>query len=72
MKIFILSIINNPSGKLSDTVVSSLLGHKAHAMFIAGLGEVAHFGPLVCIGIIDQHFSKTVTTVSSCNDAALL
>ena len=52
MKIFILSIINNLSAKLSDTVINNLLGHEAHAVFIASLGELAHFGPLVCIGII--------------------
>ena len=66
MKIFILSIINNLSAKLSDTVISSLPGHEAHAMFIAALGELAHLGPLVCIGIIIQHVSKTVTMITSC------
>ena len=67
MKIFILSIIdNNLSAKLSDTVVSSLPGHEAHAVFIASLGELAHLGPLVCIRIIIQHVSKTVTMITSC------
>ena len=47
MKIFILSIINNLSAKLSDTVISSLPGHEAHAVFIASLGKLAHLGPLV-------------------------
>ena len=66
MKIFILSIINNLSAKLSDTVVNSLPGHEAHAVFIAALGELPHFGPLVCIGIIIQHVTKTVTMITSC------
>ena len=30
----------------SDTVVSSLLGHEAHAVPLTGLGELAHFSPL--------------------------
>ena len=39
-----------------DAVVSNLLGHKAHAVGVAGISELAYFGPLVFIGIIVQHF----------------
>ena len=37
---------------ISGTVVSSLLGHDTHAVFVAVYGELAHFGPLVLIRII--------------------
>ena len=66
MKIFILSIINNLSAMLSDTVINSLPGHKAHAVFIAALGELANLGPVVCIRIIIQHVRQTVTMITSC------
>ena len=37
---------------ISGTVVNSLLGYEAHAVFVAVHGELAHFGPLVLIRII--------------------
>ena len=56
-------IINNQqynlSAKSSDTVIRSLLGHNAHAVPVAGLGHLAHLGPLVCIRIIIQHFGQS-------------
>ena len=59
-------ITKNLSARVSDTVISSLPGHEAHAVFIASLGELAHFGPLVCIRIIIQHVRQTVTMITSC------
>ena len=50
-----------------DAVVSNLLGHEAHAVGVTGLGELAHFGPLVRIGIIVQHFSEILTITSPLN-----
>ena len=43
----------------SDTVISGLLGHNAHAVVVSGLGELANDGPLSPMSlfwIIDQHF----------------
>ena len=50
----------------SDAVVSSLLGLEAHAVAVTSLGELAHFGPLVCIRIIVQHITKILSTMSPC------
>ena len=50
----------------SDAVVSSLLRHEAHAVSLTGLGELAHFSPLVCIGIIVQHVTQILSTMSPC------
>ena len=69
-------IINNQqynlSAKSSDTVIRSLLGHNAHAVPVAGLGHLAHLGPLVCIRIIIQHFghsgqSLCLPVLTACN-----
>ena len=46
---------------ISDTVVSGLLGHEAHAVVVASLGELAHLGPLVRIWIIVQHVSQILS-----------
>ena len=65
----------NPSAVLSDTVVSSLLRHETHAMKVAGSGHLAHFGPLVLIGIIIQHVFQWQPrkwrqwSISTCKDA---
>ena len=58
---------------ISDTVVGSLLGHKAHGMGVAASGELAHWGPLISVRIIEQHFRQPVATIStSCNDESLI
>ena len=57
-----------------DAVVSSLLGHEAHAVVAAGCGELAHGDPLVSLGIIDQHFRQiaAATIPAPCNDESLI
>ena len=57
---------------ISDAVVGSLLGHDAHGVGIAAGGELAHGGPLVSLGIIEQHFCQTVTSPAPCNDESLI
>ena len=54
---------------ISDTVVSGLLGHEAHAVVEADRGELAHFGPLVLIRIIVYHVSKGLASkgLAPCN-----
>ena len=51
---------------LLATVVSKLLGHEAHPVSLTGLGELAHFSPLVCIRIIVQHLTQILSTMSPC------
>ena len=65
-------ITKNLSARVSDTVISSLRRDEAHAVVTARLGHLAHLGPLVCIGIIIQHFGQYVGMVflSSCNDVS--
>ena len=46
--------------EILNTVVGSLHGHKTHGVAVAGGGELAHGGPLVSLGIIDQHFCYIV------------
>ena len=56
-----------------NTVVGSLLGHEAHGVAVAGGGELAHWGPLVSLGIIDQHRQPVaIVVISSCNDGSLI
>ena len=43
------------SAVILDAVVGSLLGHEAHGVAATGSGELAHRGPLVSLGIIEQH-----------------
>ena len=49
-----------------DAIVGSLLGHEAHGVAVAAGGELAHGGPLVSLGIIEQHFCQIATIISSC------
>ena len=61
------------SAVILDAEVSSLLGHEAHGVAVAAGGELAHGGPLVSLGIIEQHFSQPVTSSPApCNDESLI
>ena len=58
---------------ISDAVVGSLLGHDAHGVATPGSGELAHGGPLVSLGIIDQHFCYIVAAnPAPCNDESFI
>ena len=37
-----------------------------HAVPLTGGGELAHYSPPVCIGIIVQHVTKILSTMSPC------
>ena len=71
----------NPSASVQTLPASSLLGHDAHGVVIAALGEPPHWGPLVCIGVIVRHVSMTgrkckfplvvlIPQLAACNDAS--
>ena len=55
-----------------DAVVGSLLGHKAHGVTPTRCGELAHGGPLVSLGIIEQHICQIAAILAPCNDESLL
>ena len=56
-----------------NAVFGSLLWHEAHCVDITGGGELAHWGPLVSLGIIDQHRQPlAIVVISSCNDGSLI
>ena len=48
---------------ISDAVVGSLLGHDAHGVATPGSGELAHGGPLVSLGIVEQHLCQVAATI---------
>ena len=55
-------------------VVRSLLGHGAHGVTVAGLGQLPHLGPLVPLWIILQHVAPScrfsfgsLTSTSACD-----
>ena len=56
-----------------DAVVGSLLRHEAHGVVAAGGGELDNRGPLVSLGIIEQHFCQIAATIlAPCIDESLI